>query len=194
MKWRKQNSWSAVWATSGPLRILKKSPWAWIMKGTPVLLKNVADIHLGPELRRGILEWDGEGEAAGGIIVMRYGENARDVIQNVKTRLKELEKGLPEGVHIVTGYDRSGLIERAVLTLKKKLIEELTVVAIICVIFLLHLRSAFVALFTIPVGVLMAFIIIYPLGINANIMSLGGIAIAIGVYGGRIHRAGGKRP
>ncbi|MDA3895891.1 MAG: efflux RND transporter permease subunit [Desulfobacteraceae bacterium] len=151
------------------------------MKGTPILLKNIADIHLGPELRRGVLDWNGEGETAGGIIIMRYGENAREVINNVKNRIKELEKGLPEGVHIETGYDRSSLIDRAISTLKKKLIEEMAVVAIICIIFLLHLRSAFVALFTLPVGVLMAFIIIYPLGINANIMSLGGIAIAIGV-------------
>jgi Cu(I)/Ag(I) efflux system membrane protein CusA/SilA len=149
--------------------------------GTPILLKNIADIHLGPELRRGVLDWNGEGETAGGIIVMRYGENAREVINSVKIRLKELEKGLPEGVHIQTGYDRSSLIDRAISTLKKKLIEEMAVVAIICIIFLLHLRSAFVALFTLPVGVLMSFIIIYPLGINANIMSLGGIAIAIGV-------------
>ncbi len=151
------------------------------MKGTPILLKNIADIHLGPELRRGILDWNGEGETAGGIVVMRYGENAREVIANVKKRIQELEKGLPEGVRIESGYDRSGLIDRAIHTLKTKLMEEMAVVAIICMIFLLHLRSAFVALFTLPVGVLMAFIIIYPLGINANIMSLGGIAIAIGV-------------
>ena len=151
------------------------------MKGTPILLKNIADIHLGPELRRGILDWNGEGEAAGGVVVMRYGENALEVIKNVKQRLNELAKGLPEGVVVEMGYDRSGLIERAVETLQKKLIEEMVVVAIICIIFLLHFRSAFVALFTLPVGVLMSFIIIYPLGINANIMSLGGIAIAIGV-------------
>lgn len=150
-------------------------------KGTPILLKNIADIHIGPELRRGILEWNGEGEAAGGIVIMRHGENAQKVIRLVKQRIKELEKGLPKGVVIEEGYDRSGLIERAVDTLKKKLFEEMTVVAIVCVIFLLHFRSAMVALFTLPVGVLMSFLIIYPLGINANIMSLGGIAIAIGV-------------
>ncbi len=151
------------------------------VKGTPILLKNIADIHLGPELRRGVLDWNGEGEAAGGIVVMRYGENALEVIKNVKQRLNELAKGLPEGVIVEMGYDRSGLIERAVETLQKKLIEEMVVVAIICIIFLLHFRSAFVALFTLPVGVLMSFIIIYPLDINANIMSLSGIAIAIGV-------------
>ena len=149
--------------------------------GTPILLKNVASVHLGPELRRGILEWNGEGEVAGGVVVMRFGENALEVIGRVKQKLKELEKGLPEGVVIETGYDRSGLIQRAVGTLTKKLIEEMTVVALICVIFLLHFRSAFVAIFTLPVGILMSFLVMYSLGINANIMSLGGIAIAVGV-------------
>ncbi|MGD9062962.1 MAG: efflux RND transporter permease subunit, partial [Desulfobacterales bacterium] len=150
-------------------------------KGTPVLLKNIANIQIGPELRRGILEWKGQGEAVGGIVVMRFGENALEVIDNVKKKLKELEKGLPEGVVILESYDRSGLIERAIHTLKKKLIEEMSVVAIICVIFLLHFRSAFVAIFTLPVGILLSFLIMYRLNINANIMSLGGIAIAIGV-------------
>ncbi len=150
-------------------------------KGTPILLKDVANVHLGPELRRGILEWNGEGEAVGGVVIMRYGENALEVIRKVKEKLKDLEKGLPEGVEILTGYDRSALIERAVDTLKTKLTEEMIVVAIICVVFLLHFRSAFVAIFTLPVGILMSFLIMYPLGINANIMSLGGIAIAIGV-------------
>ncbi|MDP2646085.1 MAG: efflux RND transporter permease subunit, partial [Desulfobacterales bacterium] len=149
--------------------------------GTPVLLKNIANVYLGPELRRGVLDWKGEGEAAGGIIVMRYGENALQVIRNVKEKLKDLEKGLPEGVKIRMGYDRSGLIERAVRTLSKKLVEEMIVVAVICVIFLLHLRSAFVAIFTLPLGILMSFLVMYALKINANIMSLGGIAIAIGV-------------
>ncbi len=150
-------------------------------KGTPVLLKNIANIQIGPELRRGILEWKGQGEAVGGIVVMRFGENALEVIRNVKQKLKELEKGLPEGVVILEGYDRSSLIERAVRTLKKKLIEEMSVVALICAIFLLHFRSAFVAIFTLPVGILLSFLIMYRLNINANIMSLGGIAIAIGV-------------
>ncbi len=150
-------------------------------KGTPILLKSIANIQIGPELRRGILEWNGEGEVVGGIVVMRFGENALEVIRNVKEKLKSLEKGLPEGVVIEMGYDRSGLIERAVHTLKKKLVEEITVVAIICIIFLLHFRSAFVAVFTLPVGILTAFLAMYFLGINANIMSLGGIAIAIGV-------------
>ncbi|WP_022666233.1 efflux RND transporter permease subunit [Desulfospira joergensenii] len=150
-------------------------------KGTPILLKDIANIQIGPELRRGILEWNGEGEAVGGVVVMRYGENALEVIQRVKQKLGELEKGLPDGVEIVTGYDRSALIERAVDTLKGKLTEEMMVVAVICILFLLHFRSAFVAIFTLPVGILMSFMIMYPFGINANIMSLGGIAIAIGV-------------
>jgi Cu(I)/Ag(I) efflux system membrane protein CusA/SilA len=149
--------------------------------GTPLLLKNAANVHIGPELRRGLAEWNGEGEVAGGIIVMRYGENALDVIKKVKERIKELEQGLPEGVSIKTGYDRSGLIQRGVDTLKLKLIEEMLVVALICFVFLLHIRSAFVAVFTLPMGILASFIIMNFLGINANIMSLGGIAIAIGV-------------
>jgi len=149
--------------------------------GTPVLVKNVANIQIGPELRRGILEWNGEGEAAGGIVVMRYGENALEVIRNVKKKLKDLEKGLPEGVIIVEGYDRSGLIERAIHTLKEKLLQEMSAVALICILFLFHLRSTFVAIFTLPVGLLISFLTMYFLGINANIMSLGGIAIAIGV-------------
>ncbi|VFQ44058.1 efflux RND transporter permease subunit [Desulfoluna butyratoxydans] len=150
-------------------------------KGTPILLKHVARVKIGPELRRGVLEWNGEGEVVGGIVVMRYGENALATIERVKTRLKELEAGLPEGVTIEMGYDRSGLIERAVSTLRVKLVEEMSVVALICVIFLLHFRSAFVAIFTLPVGILISFTVMYALGINANIMSLGGIAIAIGV-------------
>ena len=149
--------------------------------GTPILLGNVAQIQIGPELRRGILEWNGEGEIVGGIVVMRFGENAMEVIKRVKQKLKDLEQGLPEGVTVEMGYDRSGLIQRAIDTLKKKLLEEMGVVALICAIFLLHFRSVFVAVFTLPLGILIAFIVMVPLGINANIMSLGGIAIAIGV-------------
>lgn len=149
--------------------------------GTPVLLKNIANIHLGPELRRGVLDWDGGGEAVGGIIIMRYGENALEVIQSVKEKLKDLEKGLPEGVVIQAGYDRSGLIQNAIKTLRTKLVEEMIVVALICIVFLLHLRSAFVAIFTLPIGLLTSLLIMYFLEINANIMSLGGLAIAIGV-------------
>jgi Cu(I)/Ag(I) efflux system membrane protein CusA/SilA len=148
--------------------------------GTPVTIRDVADVHLGPELRRGLAELDGEGEVAGGIVIMRYGENALEVINKVKEKLESLKEGLPEGVEIVTVYDRSGLIERAIKTLTHKLIEESIVVALICIVFLLHVRSALVAILSLPIGILIAFIIMYLQGINANIMSLGGIAIAIG--------------
>jgi Cu(I)/Ag(I) efflux system membrane protein CusA/SilA len=148
---------------------------------TPVLLAQVANVHLGPEIRRGLADMNGQGEVVSGIVVMRFGENALEVIERVKKRLAELEAGLPEGVEIVTSYDRSNLIKRAISTLSVKLLEEMAVVAIICVVFLLHLRSAFVAVFTLPVGILASFIVMKWLGVNANIMSLGGIAIAIGV-------------
>ncbi len=149
--------------------------------GTPIRLEDVANIHLGPELRRGLADLNGEGEVAGGIIIMRYGENALKTINNVKNKLAELEKGLPEGVEIITVYDRSKLINRAVDNLKEKLIEESLVVSLICILFLMHLRSALVAVISLPIGILMAFVIMHWQGINANIMSLGGIAIAIGV-------------
>ncbi len=149
-------------------------------KGTPILIKDVAHVHLGPELRRGIVELNGEGEVVGGIAVMRFGENALDVINGVKKKLKDLKTGLPEGVEIVPVYDRSGLIIRAIDNLKEKLVEEFIGVALICTIFLLHIRSSLVALVTIPIGVLISFIILNAQGLNANIMSLGGIAIAIG--------------
>ncbi len=148
--------------------------------GTPVLLRNVATIRIGPELRRGIADLNGTGEVAGGVIVMRYGENALKVIQNVKNRLAQLEAGLPEGVKIKSVYDRSGLILRAVGNLKRTLIEESLIVALVCVVFLFHFRSALVGIFTLPVGVFISFIIMQKQGINANIMSLGGIAIAVG--------------
>ncbi|MGB5872787.1 MAG: efflux RND transporter permease subunit, partial [Bacteroidota bacterium] len=148
--------------------------------GTPILLQQVADIHLGPELRRGIAEWNGEGEIAGGVIVMRYGENALKVIHAVEEKLEELKKGLPEGVEIIPAYNRASLIERAIDNLSHKLIEESIVVALVCIVFLLHFRSAFVAIFTLPVGILASFVVMNYQGINANIMSLGGIAIAIG--------------
>ena len=149
--------------------------------GTPILLKQVANVHLGPELRRGIAEWNGEGEIVGGIIVMRYQENALKVIHAVEEKLEELKRGLPEGVEIIPAYNRANLIERAIENLKDKLIEESIVVAFVCLIFLLHFRSAFVAIFILPVGILISFIVMSYQGINANIMSLGGIAIAIGV-------------
>lgn len=147
----------------------------------PILLKQVAFVHLGPEIRRGIIDMDGEGEAVTGIVLIRFGENALQVIDRVKERLEELKPSLPEGVEIHTSYDRSNLIRRAIDALSKKLIEEMVVVALICVLFLLHLRSAFVAIFTLPVGILISLIVMKLMGLNANIMSLGGIAIAIGV-------------
>jgi Cu(I)/Ag(I) efflux system membrane protein CusA/SilA len=148
--------------------------------GTPLLLRDVADIGTGPQMRRGIADLDGEGEAVGGIIVMRYGENARDTIDGVKARLAQLQDSLPEGVELVTVYDRSELIEEAVANLWEKLGEELLMVALVCVVFLFHVRSSLVAVISLPVGILVAFIVIYAQGMNANIMSLGGIAIAIG--------------
>jgi len=149
-------------------------------KGTPITVRDVANVALGPELRRGIVELNGKGEVAAGVVVMRYGENALEVIEAVKEKIESLKAGLPEGVEVVTVYDRSGLIERAIDTLTDKLIEESIVVALICVLFLLHFRSALVAIVTLPVGILIAFIVMSYQGINANIMSLGGIAIAIG--------------
>jgi Cu(I)/Ag(I) efflux system membrane protein CusA/SilA len=149
-------------------------------EGTPLVLSDVAEIRLGPQMRRGIAELDGEGEVVGGVIVMRWGENASRTIDLVKARLDELERSLPEGVEIVVTYDRSDLIERAVETLQGKLIEEFLVVALVCAVFLFHLRSSAVIFFSLPVGILVAFIVMHLQGINANIMSLGGIAIAIG--------------
>ncbi|MCG7499982.1 efflux RND transporter permease subunit [Vibrio sp. Of7-15] len=149
-------------------------------KGTPLLLGDIADINLGPQMRRGISEFNGEGEAVGGVIVMRFGENASEVIDNVKNKLAELQKSLPEGVEIVSTYDRSTLINQAVDNLWEKLLEEFIVVALVCALFLFHIRSSIVIAISLPVGILTAFIIMNLQGINANIMSLGGIAIAIG--------------
>ena len=148
--------------------------------GTAIFLKQVAHIHLGPELRRGAADLNGEGDVVGGVVVMRYGENALTTIENVREKLDELAKGLPAGVEIVPVYDRGALIERAVDNLAEKLIEESIVVALICLIFLMHARSALVAIISLPIGILMAFLIMQWQGISANIMSLGGIAIAIG--------------
>jgi len=150
------------------------------MNGTPIYLKQLANIHLGPELRRGLAELNGEGEVAGGIVVMRYGENALATIERVRAKLDSLKKGLPAGVEIVPVYDRGDLIERAVDNLRDKLIEESIVVALICLLFLMHARSALVAIISLPVGILIAFMIMRWQGLSANIMSLGGIAIAIG--------------
>ena len=148
--------------------------------GTPVFLHQVARVSTGPELRRGLAEWNGEGEIVGGIVVMRYGENAMEVIRNVEEKLESLKSGLPEGVEIITAYDRSNLIERAIDNLSDKLLVESLIVALVCIIFLIHFRSALVVILTLPISVLAAFLVMSWQGINANIMSLGGIAIAIG--------------
>ena len=168
---------------SGYLKSIKdllQVPLTTDMNGTPVQLKDVADVRLGPQIRRGIGELNGQGEVVGGVIVMRFGENAQTVIDGVKARLATLKGSLPQGVEVVTTYDRSELIGKAVSSLRGTLIEEFVVVALICFLFLFHFRSALVAIISLPVGILMAFIVMHLQGLNANIMSLGGIAIAIG--------------
>ena len=168
---------------SGYLQTLKDFraiPLRLDSRGVPVALGDVAHIQLGPEMRRGIAELDGEGEVVGGVVILRSGKNARETIAAVQTKLEELKKSLPEGVEVVTTYDRSKLIDSAVENLSHKLIEEFVVVALVCALFLWHLRSSLVAIVSLPVGILIAFIIMQRQGVNANIMSLGGIAIAIG--------------
>ena len=159
---------------------LRQVPLGVDANGTPIVLSDIAEIRLGPQMRRGIADLDGEGEVVGGVVIMRSGENALQTIEAVKTRLDELARSLPDGVEVVTTYDRSALIERAVKTLEGKLIEEFLIVALVCAIFLFHLRSSAVIILSLPVGILVAFIVMRMQGINANIMSLGGIAIAIG--------------
>lgn len=159
---------------------LESIPLGIVQNGVPILVKDVATVSTGPQMRRGIAELNGEGESTGGIVVMRFGENAQQTIARVKTKLSELSKSLPSGVELVTVYDRSALITRAVDNLSAKLFAEFVVVALICALFLFHLRSAFVAIISLPIGMLIAFTIMNAQGINANIMSLGGIAIAIG--------------
>src|SRR5437762_3539919 len=168
---------------SGYLKSLddfRKIPLVTTDAGVSVRLADVARVQIGPEMRRGIAELNGEGEVAGGVIVMRSGKNALETIDAVKAKLEKLKPSLPAGVEIVPVYDRSALIKRAVANLQQKLIEEFLVVALVCLLFLFHLRSAFVAIVSLPLGVLAAFIVMYYQGVNANIMSLGGIAIAIG--------------
>lgn len=148
--------------------------------GIPILLRDIANVQIGPEMRRAVAELDGEGEVTGGIIVMRHGENALNTIKLVKQKIEDLKSGLPEGVEIIETYDRSSLIIRAVDNLSEKLIQELIVIALVCLIFLFHIRSSLVAIISLPLGILIAFIIMRQNGINANIMSLGGIAITIG--------------
>ena len=159
---------------------LEAIPLGTNANGTALQLRDVANIRLGPQMRRGVSDLNGEGEATGGIVVMRYGENAQKTIELVKAKLESLKKGLPEGVEIIPVYDRSNLINNAISNLTSKLVEELIVVALVCVVFLFHVRSSLVAIVTLPLGILTAFIVMYWQGINANIMSLGGIAIAIG--------------
>jgi len=162
------------------LQDLRNIPLSVNENGSPILLKDIAEIRLGPQMRRGISELNGEGEVVGGVVIMRYGENALKTIKGIKKKLAELKLGLPEGVEIVETYNRSQLIKRAVSNLNGKLIEEFLVVGLVCVVFLFHMRSALVAILSLPVGILGAFIIMQSQGMNANIMSLGGIAIAIG--------------
>ncbi len=151
-----------------------------VENGTPVYVKNVGAVHLGSDLRRGVAELDGRGETVGGIVVMRYGENALSVIDGIKKKLAEIQSSLPAGVRVVPTYDRSGLIKRSIDTLREKLIEESIVVALVCLVFLWHVRSALVAIITLPIAILLSFLPMLWLGLTSNIMSLGGIAIAIG--------------
>jgi copper/silver efflux system protein len=151
-----------------------------VENGTPVYIRNVGTVHLGPDIRRGVAEFDGKGEVVGGIVVMRYGENALTIIDGVKRKLKEIEPSLPKGVRVVPVYDRSELIHHAIDTLREKLIEESIVVALVCVVFLWHVRSALVAIITLPIAIILSFTPMLWLGLTSNIMSLGGIAIAIG--------------
>ncbi len=159
---------------------LNSIPVSVDQNGTPIRLKDVANVQIGPELRRGLVDLNGEGEVAGGVVIMRFGENALATIQAVREKLEELKSGLPEGVEIVPVYDRGDLIERAVESLNTSLAQELVILSIVVILFLLHARSAFVVIITLPLGVLMAFIVMRLQGLNANIMSLGGIAITIG--------------
>src|SRR5215475_4376099 len=149
--------------------------------GTPVLVRDLGVVTLGPDLREGVAEWNGEGEAVSGIVVMRYGQNALDVIEGVKRKIAELHKSLPPGVEIVSGYDRSGLIRASIDTLQRDLIEEALVVSLVIIVFLFHFRSALIPILTLPLAVLATFIPMYYLQVSSNIMSLGGLALAIGV-------------
>src|SRR5881398_2348284 len=150
-----------------------------VENGTPVYVKNVAAVHLGGDIRRGVAELDGRGEVVGGIVVMRYGENALTVIDGVKKKIEEIKRSLPEGIRIVPTYDRSELIKRAISTLREKLIEESIVVALVCIVFLWHVRSSLVAIITLPVAIILAFIPMWWMNMTSNIMSLSAIAIAI---------------
>src|SRR3990172_9333741 len=149
-------------------------------QGTPIMLRDIAKVQIGADMRRGITDYNGEGEAVGGVIVMRYGENAVNVINGVKAKIEEIKPALPDGIEIVPVYDRSSLIQRAIATLKEKLIEEFIIVSLVCIVFLFHFRSALVAILILPIAILLSFIPMYYMRLTSNIMSLGGIAIAIG--------------
>src|SRR5215470_10215173 len=149
--------------------------------GTPVLVKDVGSVSFGPDIRRGVAEWNGEGETAGGIVVMRYGQNALNVISGVKQKIAQISTSLPPGVEIVAGYDRSGLIQASIDTLKRDLIEEAVIVSVVIVLFLFHFRSAFIPILALPIAVVASFIPMYYLQVSSNIMSLGELALAIGV-------------
>ena len=149
--------------------------------GTPVLIRDLGIVTFGPDIRRGVAEWNGEGETVGGIIVMRYGMNALNVIDGVKKKLAEIKPSLPAGVEIVSGYDRSGLIQESIKTLQRDLLEEAIIVSFVTIVFLFHFRSALIPILTLPIAVLAAFIPMYFLHVSSNIMSLGGLALAIGV-------------
>jgi Cu(I)/Ag(I) efflux system membrane protein CusA/SilA len=149
--------------------------------GTPVLVRDLGSVSFGPDIRRGVAEWNGEGETVGGIVVMRYGQNALNVISGVKQKLAQISASLPAGVEIVSGYDRSGLILASIGTLKRDLIEEAVIVSVVIIVFLFHFRSALIPILTLPVAVIASFIPMYYLQVSSNIMSLGGLALAIGV-------------
>src|SRR6266853_1311177 len=149
--------------------------------GTSVLVRDLGSVAFGPDIRRGVAEWNGEGETVGGIVVMRYGLNALNVISGVKKKLAEISGSLPPGVEIVSGYDRSGLIQASINTLKRDLIEEAVIVSLVIIVFLFHFRSALIPILTVPIAVLASFIPMYYLQVSSNIMSLGGLALAIGV-------------
>src|ERR1017187_4488509 len=149
--------------------------------GTPVLIKNVGRVSFGPDIREGVADWQGEGETVGGIVVMRYGLNALNVIEGVKKKLAEIKPSLPPGVEILAGYDRAGLIQDSIKTLQRDLLEEAVIVSVVIIVFLFHFRSALIPIITLPIAVIASFLPMYYLGVSSNIMSLGGLALAIGV-------------
>ena len=179
MSSRAPNTWSAAWAICGRSRIWKRFPSEQEWDAGPG--RDLGTVSFGPDIRRGVAEWNGDGEAVGGIVVMRYGLNALNVISGVKKKLAEISGSLPPGVEIVSGYDRSGLIQASIDTLERDLIEEAVIVSLVIIIFLFHFRSALIPILTLPIAVIASFIPMYYLQVSSNIMSLGGLALAIGV-------------